>query len=115
MEVAARNEVILVGRLAALPVDVELPSGDVLKTWRLVVDRSPSKRAVPEGVRPTTVDVVKCVGWTAVVQRAAASWQVGDVVAVEGALRRRFWRTPGGPSSTHEVEVRKAKRVSRAA
>jgi len=115
VEIAARNEVVLVGRLAAPAEDRELPSGDVLTMWRLVVDRPPSKKRLPEGVRPPTVDALECVAWTRGVQRSAAGWEAGDVLAVEGALRRRFWRTPTGPSSRYEVEVTRAKRVARAA
>jgi single-strand DNA-binding protein len=114
-EATTRNEVVLVGRLAAPAEDRELPSGDVLTTWRLVVDRPPNRRKAPEGVRPPTVDALECVAWTAGVQRAAAGWQPGDLVSVEGALRRRFWRAPTGASSRYEVEVTRARRVARAA
>ena len=108
----ARNEVILVGRLAAAAEDKELPSGDLLTSWRLVVDRGPVKRKLPEGVRPTTIDTLECVAWLPAVQRTAANWSAGDVIAVEGALRRRFWR---GGNSRYDVEVTKAKRVAKAA
>ncbi len=111
----SRNEVVLVGRLAAPPQERELPSGDVLTTWRLVVDRAPTKRPLPQGIRPTTVDALECVAWTSAVRRSAVAWQPGDVVAVEGALRRRFWRGPaGGGTSRYEIEVVKAKRLARA-
>lgn len=109
-----RNEVYLVGRLAAPAAERELPSGDMLTLWRLVVDR-PAGARVPEGVRQVTVDTLECVSRSAAVRRTAGGWAAGDLVSVEGALRRRFWRTPGGPSSRYEVEVTKAKRVSRAA
>jgi single-strand DNA-binding protein len=42
-----------------------------------------------------------------------SSWQAGDEVEVVGALRRRFFRTAGGPASRYEVEVRTASRVAR--
>ncbi|MCU1594124.1 MAG: hypothetical protein JWO12_1516 [Frankiales bacterium] len=115
MEIASRNEVVLVGRLSGDPVDKELPSGDVLRTWRLVVDRAPSKRPVPEGQRVSTIDTVDCFAWTAGLLRAAGSWTPGDVLEVHGSLRRRFWHTGGGVQSRTEVEVTKAKRLSRAA
>jgi single-strand DNA-binding protein len=114
MESPARNEVYLVGRLAAAAVERELPSGDVLVLWRLVVDR-PAGARVPHGVRPVTVDTLECVSRSGAVRRTAGGWAAGDLLSVEGALRRRFWRTPGGPSSRYEVEVAKARRVSRAA
>jgi single-strand DNA-binding protein len=114
MDSPARNEVYLVGRLATAAVERELPSGDVLVLWRLVVDRPPAAR-VPPGVRSVTVDTLECVSRSASVRRTAGGWAAGDLLSVEGALRRRFWRTPGGASSRYEVDVAKAKRVSRAA
>lgn len=110
-----RNEVYLTGRLSGLPEERELPSGDVLTTWRLVVDRPPSKRPTPEGARTPTVDTLDCVAWPAGLRRSAAGWTPGDVISIEGALQRRFWRSPGGLGSRYEVEVSKAKRISRAA
>lgn len=115
VEVEARNEVVLVGRVAAHAEQRELPSGDLLTSWRLVVERGVSRRPVPEGIRPPTVDTLECVAWTAQVQRSAASWQPGDVVQVEGSLRRRFWRAPTGSSSRYEIEVVKAKRIAKVA
>ncbi len=115
MQIETRNEVLLVGRLAAPAEDRELPSGDVITSWRLVVDRPALKRKLPEGVRPPTIDTLDCVAWAGAVQRAAAGWQTGDVLSIEGALRRRFWRGPVGASSRYEVEVSKAKRLAKAA
>ena len=109
---AARNEVLLVGRVPAAPEERELPSGDVLVTWRLVVAR-PAGRRPPEGVRATTVDTLDCVAWTASTRRAASALAVDDVVEVSGALRRRFWRAGAGAASRCEVEVSTVKRVSR--
>lgn len=117
-ECASRNEVLLVGRLAAPPEQRELPSGDPLVTWRLVVHRPPGgsrTRKAPEGTREVTVDALDCVAWMPALQRAAGRWQPGDVIAVEGALRRRFWRGGGGLGSRYEVEVARAKRVQKAA
>lgn len=109
----AHNEVLLVGRLGAAPEERELPSGDVLVTFRLVVDRP--ERTLPEGVRPVSVDTLDCVAWTPALRRTVSSWEAGDGVRVEGALRRRFWRAGAGAASRYEVEVVRAKRVQRAA
>jgi single-strand DNA-binding protein len=40
-------------------------------------------------------------------------WQKDDVVEVEGALQRRFWRTPNGTASVCEVNCRKGRKVPR--
>lgn len=113
-EPLVRNEVALVGRVSAPAEARTLPSGDVLVSWRLVVDRPPSRRAVPEGSRAVVVDTIDCVAWAAGVRRTAGSFAAGDVVQVEGALRRRFWQTGSGAASRYEVEVAAAKRLQRA-
>lgn len=107
-----RNEVVLVGRVAAAPVSRALPSGDVLVTFRLVVQR-PRVGSPAPGPRTPTVDTIDCVALRAAVRRGAARWEAGDVVEVTGALRRRFWRGPAGPVSRCEVEVQRARRLAR--
>jgi single-strand DNA-binding protein len=115
MAVAVCNEVALVGRVSAQAEERTLPSGDVLVSWRLVVERPPSRRQPPEGTRPVTVDTIDCVAWSGGVRRTATGFAAGDVVRVEGALRRRFWRAgAGGPASRYEVEVQTAKRLAKA-
>ena len=110
---ATRNEVVLVGRVSGAPEERELPSGDVLVAWRVVVDRPPPRRTPPTGSRPPTIDTLDCVGWSAAVRRTARGLADGDVVAVEGALRRRFWRAGAGAASRTEVEVEALRRLSR--
>lgn len=117
------NEVRLVGRLAAPPVRRALPSGDELVSFRLVVGR-PAERARP-AARPgatqagagrvPSVDTLDCAAWRKGVQRALERARAGDVLEVRGALRRRFWRSPGGgAASRSEVEVVTVRRVRRA-
>lgn len=100
---ADRNEVTLVGRLAAAAQERVLPSGDRLVTFRLVVGRPPRPR--PDGRAGPTVDTLDCASYAARVQRSALACAPGDVVELHGALRRRFWRGPAGPASRYEVEV----------
>ena len=109
------NEVTLVGRVSAPPQERTLPSGDVLLIWRLVVDRPPGRRPVPEGVRVVSTDTFDCVAWTGGVRRSARAFAPGDVVRVEGALRRRFWRAGSSAASKCEVEVAAARRLAKAA
>ena len=107
-----RNEVLLVGRVSGEPEEREVPSGDRLVTWRLVVDR-PRGRRVPHGVRTATVDTLDCVAWTAATRRAALGLRADDVVEVHGALRRRFWRAGAAAASRCEVEATTVQRLSR--
>jgi single-strand DNA-binding protein len=48
-------------------------------------------------------------------QKRVLAWQDGDVVEVEGALQRRFWRTGSGTASVCEVNCRRGRKLSRAA
>lgn len=109
-DVAPVNEVRLRGRLAATAPPRELPSGDVVVTFRLVVDRPAPGPAHGSSVR---VDTLDCAAFRADVRRRLERWEPGDVLEVQGSLRRRFFRAAGAPASRYEVEVRTASRVAR--
>lgn len=107
----ALNEVRLVGRVTSAAVERTLPSGDTVMGFRVVVARE--RTPMTAGSRQPS-DWVDCAVWGGRVRRAAATWQVGDVVEVEGALRRRFFRSAdGGGGSRVEVEVLAGRRVAR--
>jgi single-strand DNA-binding protein len=109
-----RNEITLLGRLGAAADIRVLASGDQVCAFRVIVRRPPPRRGSrPPTPRSPVVDTVDCAAWTAALRRTVLGWEPGDVVEVEGALRRRFWRAPSGPASRYEVEVVKARRVSR--
>jgi single-strand DNA-binding protein len=104
----AANEVRLLGRLSADPEERTLPSGDVLWTFRVIVPR-------PDRGARTRVDALDCTAWTSRARRSVATWRADDVVEVEGAVRRRFFRAGSGAASRVEVEVSRARLVRRAA
>ncbi len=103
----SRNEVTLCGRVAAPVEERELPSGDSLLTGRLIVDRDAAARKHSA----QRVDTIDCVAWLARVQRTMRNWRAGDIVEIEGSIRRRFFRGESGSVSRVEVEVKRAKRV----
>ena len=104
-----RNDVVLRGRLSA-PAEVKtLPSGDTLVSFRLVV-RRPEPRATGQ-----STDTLPCITYDRALQRRITAWQAGDVVEVEGALQRRFWRTGSGTASVTEVNCRRGRKVPRSA
>ena len=115
------NEVRLRGRVGAEAEERTLPSGDVIVTFRVVVARPPVRGASagsagatagePRGAR-ATVDTLDVVCWTAAPRRTAGRLLAGDVVEVEGALRRRFFGVAGGRASRYEVEAVRVRRVS---
>lgn len=102
-DVGEINHIELTGRVSGEPMVREMPSGDELVTLRLVVARG--------GGGP--VDTIECACWSAVSRRAATRLADGDRARIEGSLRRRFFRTPGGPNSRYEVEVRRLVRDRR--
>jgi single-strand DNA-binding protein len=107
---AVTNTVTLQGRLSSAPVSRELPSGDVIISFRVVLPRS---RTTMTAKSKQASDWVDCVAWNGRVRRTVAVWQVGDVVAIEGALRRRFFRGESRMSTCVEVEVLSARRLER--
>ena len=104
----ALNQVVLRGRVSGAPTERELPSGAVVVGVRLSVRRD--RTTMTKGSKQT-VDWVECAAWSAGVRRTVSRWEVGDVVEVEGSLRRRFPR--GGGVSRVEVEVLRGRRLAR--
>ncbi len=111
MSAVARNEVSLTGRVSSPPTERELPSGDRVVTFRLVMSRD---RTPMTAKSKQVSDWVDCAAWGGRVRRSVTSWQVGDQVEIEGALRRRFFRDGGGASTRLEVEVLTGRCLERA-
>lgn len=99
------NVVSLVGRVSGEVVDRELPSGDGLATFRLVVPREE-----PASGR-ARVDTIGVACWSGGTRRVAGRLAEGSVVAVEGALRRRFFATGTSRASRYEVEATRVRRL----
>lgn len=85
------------GRLAEAAQQRELPSGDVLISFRLTVARPPGERA--------RVDSIECVTTRPAARRTLERAQAGEELELTGSLRRRFWRSPGGTASRYSVDV----------
>jgi single-strand DNA-binding protein len=105
------NTVTLRGRVSSGPEQRELPSGSVVVGVRLSIPREPSPMTKSSR---QTVDWVDCSAWGAAQRRAASRWREGDVVEVEGALRRRSSRGAGGFTTRVEVEILGGRVVRRA-
>lgn len=100
------NTVTLLGRLADDPARRPLPAGGTVTVWRLNVDRpqSPGKRR--------RVDTIACAAYDARLHDQAASWRRGDIIEVQGALRRRFWNADEFTYGRYEVEIHEAALVA---
>ena len=94
----SKNEVILLGRVSSIQGERELPSGDKVSEFRIVVSR---------GSRKTQIDVIDIAVWKAPLRKRLNSLAVDNWVQVEGALRRRFWQGANGVSNRWQVECEK--------
>jgi single-strand DNA-binding protein len=103
-----RNDVVIVGAVSSEPQVRTLPSGDEIVVCRVTVRRPGT---APGGPGHDTID---CTAWTARPQATLGKWRVGDLVEVEGALRRRFYRVGSVRASTYGVDVTRARRRSAA-
>ena len=106
------NLVVLCGRVSTAPEERELPSGTSIVTVRLSMARTPTPMTAGSKQNHDWVD---CSVWGGRARRTVAGWREGDVVEVEGALRRRFYRAGGATSTRLEVEILSARTVTRAA
>ena len=105
-DAVAASEVRLIGRMGQRSQEVELPSGDVLTRFDIVVDRPRRERA-----GRTKVDTIACITTTALVAKRVKGVEPGDWVVADGVLRRRFWRAGAGLGSAMEVDIRKLARA----
>ena len=115
----ASCHVAIVGRMGARVDRRELPSGDVVTTFTIVVDRPATARtrvtrdsATRDASPAARLDSIPCQSFRATVARRAEALPAGTWVRAEGALRRRFWRAGAGVGSAMEVEVARLDRVT---
>jgi len=100
------NTVHLVGHLGQSAQTKEMPSGDEITTFTVVVPRSGKWR---EG--SPRVDSLACQTMRAGIRNKVHAWEPGSWVELEGILRRRFWQSGHGIASATEIEVRTMVRV----
>lgn len=89
------NECLLRGRVSAPATDRELPSGDKIVEFRLIITR--------EG--RDGVDTLDIAAWGSKVRRSALSLKAGEWVEIAGAVHRRFWKGPAGLASRWQIEA----------
>lgn len=89
------NDLLLRGRVSAAATTKELPSGDKVVEFRLIVTRENR-----EGV-----DTLDIAAWSAKSRKMALSLAPDEWVEISGAIHRRFWQSPGGLASRWQVEA----------
>jgi single-strand DNA-binding protein len=89
------NDLLLRGRVSAEATTKELPSGDKVVEFRLIVTRTER-----EGV-----DTLDIAAWSAKSRKTALTLKPDQWVEISGSIHRRFWQSPGGLASRWQVEA----------
>jgi single-strand DNA-binding protein len=89
------NDLLLRGRVSAPANIKELPSGDKVVEFRLIITRTDR-----EGV-----DTLDIAAWSAKSRRSALSLKAEEWVEISGSIHRRFWQGPTGVASRWQVEA----------
>ncbi len=95
------NDCLLRGRVSAQATDRELPSGEHVVEFRLIITRE-----AREGV-----DTLDIAAWSAKSRRSALSLKSGEWIEVAGSVRRRFWQGPSGLASRWQIEAESITRL----
>ena len=95
------NDVLLRGRVSQKAVEKELPSGDKVVEFRLIVTRT----------KQSGVDTLDIASWSAKSRRAALSLVPDEWVEITGSVHRRFWSGPSGLASRWQVEALEISRI----
>ncbi len=95
------NDLLLRGRVSACAIEKELPSGDKVVEFRLIVTRA--ERA--------GVDTLDIAAWSSKMRRSALSLKEGEWVEITGSIHRRFWSAPTGVASRWQVEAAEIARL----
>lgn len=95
------NDCLLRGRVSAIATDRELPSGEHVVEFRLIITRRER-----EGV-----DTLDIAAWSAKSRRSALSLKAGEWIEVSGSVNRRFWQGPAGLASRWQIQAESITRL----
>ena len=95
------NDVVLRGRVSQEAVEKELPSGDKVVEFRLIVSRE----------KQPGVDTLDIGSWSSKSRRIALSLTPDEWVEISGSIHRRFWSGPSGLGSRWQVEAVEISRI----
>lgn len=96
------NDVLLRGRVSAAATSKELPSGDKVVEFRLIVTREERQG----------VDTLDIAAWSAKSRKLALALQPDEWVEISGSIHRRFWQSPTGVASRWQVTANEIVRLS---
>ena len=95
------NDLMLRGRVSAQAVEKELPSGDKVVEFRLIVSR----------LERGGVDTLDIAAWSSKMRRSALTLKEGEWIEISGSIHRRFWSGPAGVASRWQVEAAEIARI----
>ena len=95
------NDLMLRGRVSAQAVEKELPSGDKVVEFRLIVSR----------LERGGVDTLDIAAWSSKMRRSALTLKEGEWVEISGSIHRRFWSGPTCVASRWQVEAAEIARI----
>ena len=89
------NDLLLRGRVSAPATVKELPSGDKVVEFRLIVSR----------IDRDGVDTLDIAAWSGKSRKMALSLKSDEWIEVSGSVHRRFWQSPAGLASRWQIEA----------
>ena len=95
------NDLLLRGRVSQEAIEKELPSGDKVVEFRLIVSRE----------KQSGVDTLDIGAWSAKARRMALTLIADEWIEVSGSIHRRFWSEPTGLASSWQVEAVEITRI----
>jgi single-strand DNA-binding protein len=95
------NDVLLRGRVSQQAVEKQLPSGDKVVEFLLIVTRD----------KQPGVDTLDIGSWSSKSRRTALSLAPHEWIEISGSIHRRFWSGPGGLASRWQVEAVEISRI----
>jgi len=95
------NDLLLRGRVSAPATVKELPSGDKVVEFRLIVSR----------IDCDGVDTLDIAAWSGKTRKTALSLKSDEWIEVSGSVHRRFWQSPAGLASRWQIEASEISRL----
>ena len=95
------NDLLLRGRVSQEAIEKELPSGDKVVEFRLIVSRE----------KQSGVDTLDIGAWSSKSRRTALTLKADEWIQVSGSIHRRFWSAPTGLASRWQVEAVEITRI----
>lgn len=95
------NDLLLRGRVSDKAIQKELPSGDTVVEFRLIIARERGKG----------VDTLDIAAWSAKARRSALTLKPDEWIEVSGSVHRRFFHSASGLASRWQVEAIEIARI----